>query len=214
MDPRRRPDFRVIAEGDDAVGCDLTLLEALSIADVARTKGKRRYVAVVDDSTGAIVDERRARDWLEREGERPVPLVPPRAQAVAESTGAAAMAPRAIASGTRPRVPRVLVVDDDEVLGGVLRLSLSRELEVKVASEAGEALDSMLAGTWYDVVVCRLALKGMPGDSLRERVHAAWPELAERFVFVDDRRVDTRALCEVIRQLAIQGAGRAASGSR
>ena len=35
MDPRRRSDFRVIAEGDDAVGRDLTLAQALALVDLA-----------------------------------------------------------------------------------------------------------------------------------------------------------------------------------
>jgi len=57
--------YRVIAEGDDALGASLTLIEAVALLVIARGHGKR-YVAIVDDATGAIVDEDDARDWVER----------------------------------------------------------------------------------------------------------------------------------------------------
>jgi CheY-like chemotaxis protein len=71
MDIRRRPDFRVIAEGDEAVGCELTLGQALALVDVARRRGMH-HVAIVDDSTGMLVDEHRARTWVRR-GPPPLP---------------------------------------------------------------------------------------------------------------------------------------------
>jgi hypothetical protein len=61
----RRPDFRVIAEGDDAVGDCLTLVEAIAVLDLARQQGKR-YVAIVDERTGSLLDEDLARRWVER----------------------------------------------------------------------------------------------------------------------------------------------------
>jgi hypothetical protein len=54
------PIFRVIAEGDDAVGTNLTLIEAVAVLEFAREHGKR-HVAIVDDTTGAMVDEKAAR---------------------------------------------------------------------------------------------------------------------------------------------------------
>lgn len=59
-----RRDFRVIAEGDDALGMGLTLDEALAVLEFARQHGKR-HVAIVDDSTGALVDEFSARRLVE-----------------------------------------------------------------------------------------------------------------------------------------------------
>jgi hypothetical protein len=56
-----RASFRVIAEGDDAVGTGLKLDEALAVLEFAKEHGKR-YVAIVDDATGALVDE----DWARR----------------------------------------------------------------------------------------------------------------------------------------------------
>jgi hypothetical protein len=50
----------VIAEGDDAVGSGLTLAEALAVLEFAKEHGQR-FVAIVDETTGALVDEETAR---------------------------------------------------------------------------------------------------------------------------------------------------------
>jgi hypothetical protein len=52
--------YRVIAQGDDAVGVGLLLQDAIALMESARGAGKR-HVALVDEATGAIVDERSAR---------------------------------------------------------------------------------------------------------------------------------------------------------
>jgi len=52
--------YRVIAEGQDALGTGLDLDEALAVVDLAR-KNRKRFVAIVDDETGGIVDEFDAR---------------------------------------------------------------------------------------------------------------------------------------------------------
>jgi hypothetical protein len=247
MDPRRRSDFRVIAEGDDAVGHGLTLVQALALMDLAR-RSRRRYVAIVDDKTGALVDERRARALVKRapptlpddplapcpacEDEAGMPtgdvlvqlpsgtwvrdtcnvcqgrkqvhreeLARRDAQVVDESTGDAMSAGgQRIASGTRPRVARVLVIYSERLLAEALRLALSDEFETKVATDANKALASMMAGDWYDVVLCELTMPGMNGVELRNRVQAVSPELAARVVFID-KPVDVRVLCAMIRRL-------------
>jgi len=253
MDLRQRSDFRVIAEGDDALGRDLTLAQALTLLDLARRRG-RRFVAIVDDTTGAIVDEHKARRWINRvppplpvdplapcpacEDEGGVPagdvlvqlpsgtwvrdtcevchgrkrvhreaLAEREAQVVDEPTVRAPSSYRRIASGTRHRVARVLVVYDEPLFAEGLRLALSDEFEVKVATDAHQALSSMMAIGWYDVVLCRLLMPGMHGDELRNRVRAVSPELASRFVFIGDKPGDARTLCDLIRRLAFPDGG-------
>ncbi|HEX8793392.1 MAG TPA: response regulator [Polyangiaceae bacterium] len=247
MDIRQRSNFRVIAEGDDAVGSELTLADALTLLDVARSRG-RRFVAVVDDSTGAIVDERRARLWVKR-GPPPLPgdqtapcpacedeggmptgdvlvqlpsgtwvrdtcdvcrgarrvqreeLARRDAQVVDESAEPPpAGSGRRIVSGTRPRVGRVLVIYDGPLFPEALRQALADELEVKVVTDAQQALASMIVGHWFDVVLCKVAMPGMGGGELRNRVRAESPEQAARFVFVDER-ADVQAVCELVRRL-------------
>ena len=228
------------------MGHDLTLAQALALVDVARRNG-RRFVAIVDDSTGAMVDERKVRAWIKRgppalpaeslapcpacEDESGMPsgavlvqllsgtwvretcnvcrgqkkvnreeLARRNAQVVDESIGAAASAGRKVTSGTRPRVARVLVVYHEPLLAEALRLALSEEFEVRVATDARQALASMGVGDWYDVVLCEVAMPGMSGVDLRNHVQVASPDQAARFVFID-RPVDLRTLSEMIRRL-------------
>ena len=251
MDLRRRTDFRVIAEGDDAVGSELTLPQALAALDLARQQG-RRFVSIVDDTTGAIVDERQARTWVKR-GPPPLPadlfapcpacedeggvstgdvlvqlpsgtwlrepctvchgskrvqratLAQREAQMVDEPAVVAPSTGRRIASGTRPRVARVLVVGSEPPFAEALRRSLSDELEVRIAVDARRALASMMAGDAYDLVLCQLRMPGMNGDELRDRVRATLPALAARFVFIGDPRGDVRAVCALVRRLTATG---------
>lgn len=61
MQPATRTgSYRVIAEGDDAVARELSIEDALAMAEFARGTGSR-HVAIVDEETGAMIDERDAR---------------------------------------------------------------------------------------------------------------------------------------------------------
>jgi CheY-like chemotaxis protein len=252
MDLRRRSDFRVIAEGDDAVGRDLTLAQALELVELARQRG-HRFVAIVDDASGAIVDERKARAWFKRlppplpaDTLAPCPacedeagiatgdvlvqlpsgtwvretcdvclgrkrvrrdeLARRDAEMIDEPTVRAPSSYRRMASGTRQRVARVLVVYDEPLFAEGLRQALSDTFEVKVTTDTHQALASMMAVGWYDVVLCRLLMPGMNGDELRNRVQALSPELAARFVFIGDKPGDMNALCDLVRRLAFSDA--------
>lgn len=242
------------------MGRGLTLVQALALVDIARRCG-RRYVAVVDDTTGALVDERKARA-LVRRGPPPLPgdslapcpacedeggvptgyvlvqlpsgtwvrdtcnvcrghtrvsredLARRNAQMIDESPGGAASSGRRIASGTRPRVARVLVIYDGPLFPESLRQALCEELEVKIATDAHQALASMMVGDWYDVVLCKVTMPGINGAELRNRVNAASPEVAARFVFIDES-ADVQATCEVVRHLVnAQTRGASPTGTR
>lgn len=252
MDIRRRSDFRVIAQGDDAVGRDLTLAQALALVDAARRRGMQ-HVALVDDSTGMLVDERRARTWVRR-GPPPLPgdptvpcpacedegglptgdvlvqlpsgtwvrdtcdvcrgakrvhrddLARRDAQVVDETPPPPALPPLPVprprpASGTRPRVARVLIIDGDPLFVEGLRLMLCDEFEAVGTSDAREALVWMAAGKAYDVVLCAVAMPELSGVELRSRLHAVSPALAARIVWIE-KPVDVNALRELIRRLS------------
>jgi len=57
--------YRVIAEGDDAVGVGLSIAEALAVAKSARDH-RKRHVSIVNDETGVMVDEFDARRLASR----------------------------------------------------------------------------------------------------------------------------------------------------
>ena len=52
--------YRVIAEGDDAVGVGLSIVEAVDVVKAAR-EHRKRHVAIVNDETGAMIDDFEAR---------------------------------------------------------------------------------------------------------------------------------------------------------
>lgn len=61
MQPATRTgSYRVIAEGDDGIARELSIEDALAMVEFARDRGLR-HVAIVDEETGAMIDERDAR---------------------------------------------------------------------------------------------------------------------------------------------------------
>lgn len=57
--------YRVIAEGDDAVGVALSIAEAIEVVKHAR-EHRKRHVAIVNDATGAMIDDFEARRLASR----------------------------------------------------------------------------------------------------------------------------------------------------
>lgn len=103
------------------------------------------------------------------------PAAPAR-RAVADPPSASDRAPVA------PRRVRVLVVDDEPLIGLVVRRSLA-DCQVDYADSVDAALE-LAANQTYDLVFCDLMMPIATGMDL----HAAWqtarPELAERMVFM------------------------------
>jgi PAS domain S-box-containing protein len=98
-------------------------------------------------------------------------------------------------STLRPQVPdtvppsvgirraRILVIDDEPmVLKSVLRI-LSPTHEVVAQTRPTEALERLLAGEVFDLVLCDLMMPEMSGMELYERLHPAFPKTAEAIVF-------------------------------
>jgi CheY-like chemotaxis protein len=87
---------------------------------------------------------------------------------------------------------RVLVVDDDVMVGQALRRCL-RDYDV-VALDSGQgALQRMATGERFDVIFCDLMMPGMTGMDLHEELLRVAPDQAERMVFVTGGAVTTRA---------------------
>ena len=102
-------------------------------------------------------------------------------------------------SGTRPRVGRVLIVDDELLLAQTLRRILADEFEVTVASAPSMALSWLTSDRWYDVVLCDVMMPGMNGVQLRAQVERVAPEQAARFIFMTGgiREPELQALLDV-----------------
>jgi CheY-like chemotaxis protein len=86
---------------------------------------------------------------------------------------------------------RVLVVDDEVVIGNVVRRIL-RDYDVVHVTAAAQAVE-LLARESFDVILCDVMLPGMSGIDLFEAVSRAEPELLRRFIFVTGGAFTQRA---------------------
>jgi len=81
------------------------------------------------------------------------------------------------------RRARVMVIDDEPLVGASLRRALSLDYEVVVATTGKAALE-VLRGETFDLVLCDVMMPEMTGMELYERLLAERPELAQRCVFM------------------------------
>ena len=79
---------------------------------------------------------------------------------------------------------RVLVVDDEVRLARSIQRLLEPDHEVNILHSASDALDELLGGRPYDLVLCDLHMPGVSGVELHRRLHAQRPDLAEAVIFV------------------------------
>lgn len=82
----------------------------------------------------------------------------------------------------RRRALRILVVDDEPLMGAALRRALKGN-DVTVVEGGGAAL-SAIHGTDYDLVICDVMMPDMSGPRLYDVVRKSHPAMAERFVFI------------------------------
>lgn len=85
---------------------------------------------------------------------------------------------------TPPPKGRILVVDDDEMIGVLLRRILGREHDVVVVQDAMAALNVLSSDTNFDVILSDVMLPGMTGTELLAELNAKFPALAKRMVFL------------------------------
>ncbi|MFP2959592.1 two-component regulator propeller domain-containing protein [Myxococcus sp. 1LA] len=80
---------------------------------------------------------------------------------------------------------RVLVVDDDALVSGAIRRTLSRENDVEVLVSARRALETLTGPeARFDVVLCDLMMPEMTGMDLYDALAQVDPRAAERIVFI------------------------------
>jgi PAS domain S-box-containing protein len=101
----------------------------------------------------------------------------PRAQDVVEAGAAAAVPPV-------PRRARVLVIDDEPLLLGVVSRILRDEHDVHTVGTGREAVAQLRSGERFDLVLCDLMMPGMTGADVLREVERESPGLGRRFAFV------------------------------
>jgi len=120
------------------------------------------------------------------------------------------------------RTARLLVVDDEAALAMALTKVLERDHEVTAVTEGRAALDLLLAGDRFDVVLCDVLMPGVSGIDLYRELERDRPEIAQRIIFMSgassmprvaeffsaisneriDKPVDLANLRALIRQIA------------
>jgi signal transduction histidine kinase/CheY-like chemotaxis protein len=82
------------------------------------------------------------------------------------------------------RRARVLVIDDEPLIGKSIERLLRREHEVTALVDAREALRLFAAGERFDVIFCDLMMPHLTGVAFEAEVAATYPEILPRIAFL------------------------------
>ena len=88
------------------------------------------------------------------------------------------------APGAPARRGRLLVVDDEPLIGASVRRVLGSEHDVALVTDAAAALERLRAGEHFDLILCDLLMPGMSGMDLHAELGRALPDAARRMVFL------------------------------
>lgn len=88
--------------------------------------------------------------------------------------------------------PRILVVDDEPMVGTVVRRILGDENDVVAVTSGGDAL-AALDADHFDLVVCDLMMPRVSGMDLHDAISKRWPEHARRMIFATGGAFTPRA---------------------
>lgn len=93
---------------------------------------------------------------------------------------------RSLSSAVQEPAPgaRVLVVDDEPLVGRAVARVLGPRHDVVVATSGREALSLIGTGHVFDLVLCDLMMPEMTGMELYHAVLERAPDVAEQFVFL------------------------------
>jgi CheY-like chemotaxis protein len=81
------------------------------------------------------------------------------------------------------RQARVLVIDDQEAVGRALERTL-RGCDVVVLTSATEALERVVGGERFDVILCDLMMPEVTGSELYDEILRQVPDQAARMIFI------------------------------
>jgi PAS domain S-box-containing protein len=90
----------------------------------------------------------------------------------------------AVAIPTPVRRGRILVIDDEQMVGMAVRRLLVRDHDVEVLTSSEEALARLSGGERFDVILCDLMMPTMTGMELYAELSRAAPDQAEQMIFL------------------------------
>jgi len=89
-----------------------------------------------------------------------------------------------VQAAPRAQRSRVLVIDDEPMIGRVIQSALKSEHEVVVETRAADALARLDAGESFDLILCDLTMPNITGPDVFNIVSKRWPELVPRLIFM------------------------------
>jgi PAS domain S-box-containing protein len=92
--------------------------------------------------------------------------------------------PPVSAPGVASGSGRILVIDDEAVIGKVVQRTLSPPHDVTVTTSASEALEWLRNGAEYDVILCDVMMPQMTGITFHEELTKVRPRDAARIIFL------------------------------
>lgn len=90
-------------------------------------------------------------------------------------------------------LPRVLVIDDEQLLGQTIQLGLEDSLSVELETSGTRGLERILSDDQFELVLCDLSLPDLSGIDIYARVQKERPELTKRFVVMTGGAVSTES---------------------
>jgi nitrogen-specific signal transduction histidine kinase/ActR/RegA family two-component response regulator len=88
---------------------------------------------------------------------------------------------------------RILIIDDEPLLGQTLRFAFQEKHDVEVAASGREALDRLAKDAAFDLVLCDLMMPDVSGEHVYNAVSEHSPGLLPRFVFMTGGAFTERA---------------------
>jgi CheY-like chemotaxis protein len=83
-----------------------------------------------------------------------------------------------------PQRGRILIIDDEPPIVSAVRRTLREEHDVEGLFSAREALERVLGGATYDVILCDLMMPQMTGIDLHQELCRSAPHMAGKMVFM------------------------------
>jgi CheY-like chemotaxis protein len=83
-----------------------------------------------------------------------------------------------------PKQARILVIDDEPLLGQTLSYAFAGRYDVVVTMGGREALDMLAKDTNFDLILCDLTMPQVSGAMVYEAVERDYPQLVPHFVFM------------------------------
>jgi CheY-like chemotaxis protein len=112
---------------------------------------------------------------------------------VAEQPQGESRAEPAQASEVNVRRARILIIDDEPLLGQTLTFAFSGRHDIVLASSGREALRRLGEDARFDLVLCDLMMPDVSGPKVFEAVERDHPELVPRFAFMSGGAFTERA---------------------